>query len=239
MSLGIQLPIILFLLGPPPNPHVGPSVEAQQDPLFTWVSDVSMGAEYSDSHMVTRWVKSPTLQTVGANAEQQQVVADAVEHLNTTLALTPIKRIRVLSSARSGSADIVVHFAPQKDHYSITKRQNIKYFEEGNYSWFTVFYDGRGRIYRAYILIATDKLEGEDLRHHTLEMITNSLGPCNSSSTYKDSIHYTKGDDGGNAQQLSHKDEVLIWLIFNFVEPGSAWAEVRNAYLQHWPKEYR
>ena len=238
MALGPHLLILLALVGPP-DPLAGPMADARQDQLLAWVCDVSLGTEYGGSGaVVSRWVNSPTLEMVGANAEQRQMVTEIVKHVNETLALTPIKQIRVLSSARAGSANICVYFAPLKDFPTIAERHGFKYQGDSvAYNW--TFWDGQFRFTRAYILIAPDEFEDATLRHNTLESITKVLGFNNNSATYKDSIFYRKESDYGDAKELAHKDQVLIWLIYNYVEPGSGWAQVRDAYARRWPKEYR
>lgn len=212
-----------------------PSAHAQEDErVLRWIEEVVLRPEFGGSGKVcSRWVRSPSLSFFGATVEQEKLVAETVAHLNQTLAETPIQQIKLLKSNNT-NADILVYFAPLKEFPVFAQKHNFRYVE-GNYGYFWTFWNPGHEIERAYVLLASDKLQGKKLRHFALEEITQTLGLSNDSPIFPDSIFYAKGDDGGNAQQLSDLDKKLIRFFYNHVRPGAREAELRAAYWKYWP----
>lgn len=73
----------------------------------------------------------------------------------------------------------------------------------------------------AYVLLASDRLAGEEMRHFMFEELTQSFGFGNDSAVYSESIFYAKGLDGGNAQTLSALDRKLVKFVYEHLDPGS------------------
>jgi hypothetical protein len=212
------------------------SANVPDEQLQSWVEQVVLGPQYGgNGPVLSRWARSPSLSALGGTAEQQQIVSDVVAHINKTLALTPIKAIELLPVGRM-DADILVYLVPQDSFSSIAEKHNFKYVQ-GNVGYFWTFWDDAHQLTHAYVLVAADKLNGKSFRHHVLVDIARSLGPMNCSPTYSDSVFYRKGETSGNTQELSYRDRVLLWLVFNLIQPGDGQAEVRAAFQQHWPKK--
>lgn len=204
------------------------------DPVLRWVEGVTLGPEFGGGGKVcSRWVTAPTLSVFGGGDVQRKVVEDVLAHLNETLAETPIKKVELLPPDDE-SASVRVYFAPLAEFPSLAKKHNFKYVE-GNWGYFWTFWRNN-EINRAYVLLATDKLRGDTLRHFALEEITQTLGLMNDSPESPDSVFYSKWGDGGGAQQLSELDRKLIVFFYNHVRPGDGPAQVRAAYREHWPK---
>lgn len=222
--------LLLPLLAP-----ARPAAAQTPDEVLAWAATVILGPEYGgDGKVCSRWVKAPTLSVFGGTDEERAVVADTVKQINAVLADTPLKGIKPLGPGDE-RADIRVYFAPLADFPKLADRHAFKYVE-GNWGYFWTFWNGRREIDRAYVLLASDKLAGKRLRHFALEEITQCLGLMNDSPAFPDSIFYSKGDDGGDAQKLSELDAKLIRFFFTHIQPGDRQPEVRAAFRKHWPK---
>lgn len=198
-----------------------------------WAESVVVGTEFGGNGKFTaRWVKSPTLSVFNGTPTQENYVADVVSALNETLMHTPIKRIRPVD-ANTASADLHVYFLKLDDMPAQCKKLGFKH-TPGNWGLFNMFWNGDREIQRAYVLIATDKLQGKRMQHFLLEEITQSLGLACDSPEFEDSIFYEKNNDGGNAQKLSDRDQKLIRFFYNHVPAGSDAAAVRAALKKHW-----
>ena len=204
------------------------------DPVLRWVEGVTLGPEFGGAGKVcSRWVTTPTLSVFGGDDAQRKVVAEVLDHLNEALADTPIKKVELLPPGDE-SATVRVYFAPLGEFHALAKKHKFKYVE-GNWGYFWTFWSNN-EINRAYVLLASDKLGGTALRHFALEEITQTLGLSNDSPMFPDSLFYSKGSDGGNAQRLTELDRKLLVFFYNHVRPGDGPAEVRAAYREHWPK---
>jgi hypothetical protein len=208
---------------------------AQPEPrVARWVEGVILGPEFGGAGKVcSRWVRSPTLSVFGAKAPQKEILERTVEQLNEVLAKTPIKEIRLLGD-NDTSAEIRVYFAPLRQFPALAKQHGFPYVQ-GNWGYFWTFWNPRHEITRAYVLLATDKLTGDRLRHFALEEVTQSLGLSNDSAEFPESIFYSRGGDGGSATRLSDLDRKLIVFFYNHVAPGARAKEVRQATKKHWP----
>ena len=198
-----------------------------------WVEQVTLGGEYyaSRGKVSARWVKTPKLSVFGATSEQHEVVASTLAHLNDTLANTPINRIELINP-NDRSADIVVYFARLGKFHDLAKWHGFKYVE-GNWGYFYAF--SRGRIINgAIVLLASDKLRGNLLRHFTLEEITQSLGLFNDSWVFSESIFYA---GRSNTQHLSELDKKLIIFLYKHIQPGSNRRDVRVVFKKYWKDE--
>jgi hypothetical protein len=224
-GLGLAFLVVLAMSG---------TTSAQDNTRETrWAEQVLLGPEFGGSGKFTaRWVKAPSLSVFGGTPEHEKAVDAAVKDINRQLAATPVKGIRLLA-ANDASADIRVYFALLSEFPALGKKHAFTYVE-GNWGFFWMFWNGKREIYKAYVLLASDKLQGNRLTHFALEEITQVLGPSNDSPLYADSIFYSKNGDGGNAQTLSERDRKLIRFLYNHVHPGADQAELRAAFKKHW-----
>ncbi|GAN32504.1 MAG: hypothetical protein UZ01_00774 [Candidatus Brocadia sinica] len=211
-----------------------PSASAHpNDRVAHWVEQVILGPEFGGvGKICSRWVKTPRLSIFGASEQQQKVVTDVITHLNETLTKTPIKKIELLKATDVG-ADIQVYFAPLQDFPSLAKQHKFQYVQD-NWGYFWTFWNGRHEIESAFVLLASDKLQGKALQHFALEEITQSLGLSNDSPVFPESIFYAKGNNGGDVQQFSNLDKQLIVFFYNHIQPGATRGEVQAAFKKHW-----
>jgi hypothetical protein len=198
-----------------------------------WIQRVILGPEYGGSgEICSRWVRTPTLSVFGGDESREEIVQEVVVHLNETLGRTPIKRIMLLYPENT-RADISLYFAPVSEFPEIAAHHNFRY-TKGNQGYFWTWWNGRNEIYRGVILLSSDLLDRNRIRHYALEEITQVLGLSNDSPEYPESIFYSYYSDGGNAQSLSGRDRQLIHFFYNSISPGATRADVNSAYQRYW-----
>lgn len=198
-----------------------------------WIGTVLLGSEYNRKSLrCSRWVSSPTLSVIDADDAQRRTANEVVAHLNETLASTRIKRIRVVEPD-DYDAKILVRFAPLADLPEVAGRHSISY-TAGNMGYFFAYRNPAHQITRAVVLIASDKLEGDALRHFLLEEITQCLGPMNDSPIYRDSIFYSENFRPGDPTSLSERDKKLLLFLYRRVTPGANPASLLEAIKEHW-----
>jgi len=214
-------------------------LQAQPDErVQRWVEKILSGPEFGGTgkHTITMWVKpKPTMSVFGADAEQLRVVTAAVEHINETLAKTPLQGI-VLLKPNDPSAEIRMTFCNLKEMPAVAKQLGFRYVE-GNWGYFNYWYNARREHYKAHILMASDKLKGKWLRHYALEETIQVLGLVNDSDEFEDSIFYERNNITGDAQNLSPLDKKLIVFFFNYMRPGDTQADLRAKLAKHWGKD--
>ena len=203
-----------------------------EERVLRWVQEVVLRpASGGERTMTRRWARTPRLSILGGNAAQEKAVTEAVKRLNETLKKTFIKRI-VVSPANDSGADIQVIYAPLAKLPAVAKQLRIPSYEEGERSYQWSFWTKKGELTRSYVLLAADKLEGEELRHHALWGAVWALGLQNRSSAYPDSI-FAQSDE---VQRLSDLDRKLLVFVYNHVPPGSEDTAVAAAYRKYWSK---
>lgn len=195
-----------------------------------WAEEVALGTEFGGSgQVVARWASSPTLSVMqGTEAER----ADLLELVPQLGALMSPLSIQVVDDG-DASADIQVHFAPLATFAGIGQQNGFAYVP-GNWGYFHMFWDGGHALTRTYVLIATDVLQGDDLRHFTFEETTQSLGLASDSALFSDSIFYASASDGGDATELSALDAKLVRFVYTELQPGDGKAELDAAFDASW-----
>jgi hypothetical protein len=131
------------------------------------------------------------------------------------------------------TAKIKVFYAAQAEFPSIGTDNGFTYVE-GNAGYFHAFWNSDFEIDRVFVLLASDKLSGDSLRHFTFEELTQSFGPARDSDLYSDSVFFADGSDGGSATQLSGLDRKLLTFLYTQLRPGDDQLKVQRAFDQHW-----
>lgn len=200
-----------------------------------FASKVCLGPEYGKRKAVcSRWITSPGLSVLGASREEKEVVENAVAEINAALQHTDIAI--EIGDDNSENAQIKVYCASYREFPKIAKANNFRY-HPGNIGYFWTFWNSKHQIYRAVVLLASDRLEGDRRKHFVLEEITQCLGLSNDSQEYEDSIFYQKDRDGGRATCLSDLDKKLIHFFYKHVSPGFNKRRFMRALRSHWPEK--
>jgi hypothetical protein len=226
----IVLTMLLIVALPATSRAEDPDVDIE---FIEWAQQVLLGPEFGgdDAEAVARWDRLPTASVIGATQEQAAVVGDVVVAINAALqGVSPRQQLK-LGEPENDSASLVVIFAPLEEFAEISERHGFPY-AEGNWGYFWMFWDADRTIDRAVVLLASDRLYGNELRHFAFEEITQSLGPANDSPVYADSVFYTdgeNGEDGGAALTLSAEDRRLLKLLYGKLHPGDKAETVRAA----------
>jgi len=154
-----------------------------------------------------------------------------VDHLNETLAHTPLKRIEIVAP-KDAEANIHVYFTPLRELPDVARMYGFEY-QAGSATLFWSFWNARREMTRTILLVATDQVEGKALHHGLLQQLTRSLGPMNFSQRDASSIFCLQENKPGPTE-LSAKDRALLRFFFNHLSPGDTPEQVRHAMRQHW-----
>lgn len=199
-----------------------------------FVGEVLVGHEYDNQDLVAmKWDRSPQLSLFGASPAETRVVKSCVRKINSALEETDIQ-IEMLD-AEDDDATLKVYFAPLAQFREIAKKEGIAYFDN-NDGYFFVRWKRKYAIDSAVVLLASDRMEGNQLKHFAMEEITQSLGLPGDSKHFKDSLFYESiaEDDFGSATNLSRLDAKLLRFLYQKVESGSHPVEVGILMEKHW-----
>jgi len=211
-------------------------VSAQENAELRWIEDVVLGPEYGGTGAIcARWVRTPSLSVLEGSELERRVIAECIGEINRALAATPIREI-ALDRPGNHRADIVVYCVPLKRFPELARKHGFPYVE-GNLGYFWTFWNERHEIQFGIVLLASDALAGQTLRHFALEEMTQVLGLSGDSPVFSESIFYSRGDDGGTAEHLSTMDTQLIEFYYRHIAPGSRTAEVRIACWRYWGRD--
>lgn len=195
-----------------------------------WAEQVTLGTEFGgDGQVVARWTQSPTLSVISGTAADR---ADLLELVPTLSALMAPLSIQVVGDGDT-SAKIQVHFTDLASFDSIAQANSFSYVP-GNWGYFYMFWNSNHELTKTFVLIATDKLSGDKLRHFTFEEMTQSLGLASDSSIFDDSVFYASGSDGGSATELSALDQKLVEFVYTDLQPGDGKAQLDAAFDAYW-----
>lgn len=201
---------------------------ANAEQVKGWARQVALGTEYgTGAKVIARWDTSPTLSVVQGAASDRVHLDELVPLLNQELGKTQIK---VVADGDEG-AHIRVYFVPLADFDGIGQKHGFPVVP-GNHGYFYMFWDQNHALTKTFVLLATDKLSGDQLRHYTFEELTQSLGLASDSDVFEDSIFYASGFDGGDATELSSLDERLVRFVYSRTEPGDDAAAFDAAFDQ-------
>jgi hypothetical protein len=131
----------------------------------------------------------------------------------------------------NATAKLKVFYAAQAEFPSIGTANGFSYVE-GNAGYFHAFWNSDFEIDRAFVLLASDKLSGDSLRHFTFEEMTQAFGPARDSDLFNDSVFFADGEDGGSATQLSALDRKLVTFLYTQLRSGDDQHKVQQAFIE-------
>jgi hypothetical protein len=209
--------------------HAG---ESPRTKIKRFVQQVILEPEFGSNRKVAaRWTAPPALSVFGATPEEKAVVEEVVRTINPSLK-PAIGEIQLLPDS-SETATIKVYFALLHDFAKIARRNNATY-KRGNWGYFWMFWDDKNAITSTIVLLASDKLAGNQLKHFAFEENTQSLGLAEDSDEFRDSIFYSRGGDGGDATRPSPLDlQVLAW-FYQQIQPGDNRKAVSEKFDKTW-----
>ena len=210
------------------------AAEPSRSKIKRFVQKVVLGPEYGNAaNVVSRWRTAPTVSVYDSTPNQKETVNEVLLIINSCLKPL-IGEIHLLSDNNS-TANIKIFFAPQRDFRKIAREYNFRY-NSGNWGYCWMFWDSKNCITSAVVLLASDKLSGNMLRHFAFEEIIQSLGLAQDSDEFPESIFYEKGKDGGSATVPSELDLQLLYFFYQHVEPGDTRKTIDKKFEMFWPK---
>ncbi len=215
-------------------PPLEASAQQIDSDVARFVGEVVVGHEYSSQNLVAmKWSTKAQLSVFGATPNQSRVVERCVRKLNTALADTDM-RIEIME-AENHDATLKVYLAPLADFAKIVEQEKISY-AENNHGYFYIRWNQDYHITSAVVLLASDQLQEERLKHFAMEEITQTLGLPGDSKRFKSSLFYedSERDDFGSARTLSGLDAKLLRFLYQKVKPGTHPVELGILMAEHW-----
>lgn len=226
------VPVVPEPTPPPPTPQTSEDRET----VRRWVKEVVLGYEFaptgkSRAGLVARWTKDVRITVMKGTSSEKALVVELAKTLDELL--DPAGRsVEVVGDGDTG-AEIKVWFTGSAAFDGLAKANGFKHVA-GNDGYFYTFWNARFELERAYVLLATDKLSGDTLRHFTFEEITQALGSSTDSAVFSDSIFFADGSDGGKAADLGGRDRKLVSFLYTHLRPGDDRVKVDAAFDAHW-----
>lgn len=211
---------------------------------LAWIEDIVLRPYFALQKSETgtrRWSVAPKLTVVGGTRNQQQIVAEVVQHLNETLKHTPLKGIEVLSPNHP-SATLLVFFVrksalPAKATQFGQPRDVVKLMTKQKWTaacWIREDAAKKCAIQSAVVLVSSDKADAGRLRHNLVTTLCYDLGLMSFSKQQPSSVFYRDGDKRNRAEKLTAKDQQLLIWFYKYVPAGTV--TVNQLYEDHWEK---
>lgn len=199
-----------------------------------WAMQVALGAEFgSDKKVVSRWERAPSVSVFGATPAQKAVIEEVFATLKPVL--EPVTGRILMLRDEDDRASMKIYFADLADLPKIAREKKIGY-EEDNWGFCWMEWNGGHVVTSSYVLLAGDKLKGRSLRHFAYEEIIQSFGLATDSDEFEDSIFFARGEDGGRAERPSSLDLALLHWLYRYVQPGDDKEAFSKRFDQTWPE---
>lgn len=180
-------------------------------------------AEYDkeNTDALRRWAQPLVVFIEEDRTDQDQATLSAFfEQLNHRLVNFP----GVSLTESQEQANVTVRFAPLD---MLGELDSI--YVEGNWGFFSFWYNDFGEITNAQVLIANDVTSQRERNHLLLEEFTGLLGLPNDIDSPDDSILYQPWT---TTQDLSTLDWQLLNLLYDSrLHPGMTWAQAKAALM--------
>jgi hypothetical protein len=180
-----------------------------------YFAEVALGTEFGDSApVVSRWGRPVRIKVNGSpTAADRQTLRSVIGEVNS-----------ILGEERL----LLVEREPNLNLYFVPRARFIDYdpdYVPGNEGFASVFWDGDHRIYRAIVLITTERITQRERSHLIREELTQSLGLLKDSFKYPDSIFYQPWTDTQTYADIDRK--IIRMLHLPAIKPGMSEIEVR------------
>ncbi len=180
---------------------VAPRTGGYTAPEIDYLQAIAFGFEYGGAAAVIRkWGVNPRIRVFGTpTTEDMAVLEDVISDLNLLMEEVQVELV-------DSDPTVEVHFAPIAQFPSI-----LPSYVEGNWGYFSVWFDGASRIYKSVVLLASDVADQEDRNHLLREEVTQMLGLAKDSGAYPNSIFY---QGWTTTQSYDPIDEALIEMLY-------------------------
>lgn len=198
-----------------------------------FVETVILHSEYGNKEEgCQQWIKSPTVAIFNGSDQARGVLQTAVLELNEILFGTRMSL--KLSKRPTNNADIKIIIAPYSQFPEIARQHGFEYVKP-NWAFFYIW-SKKFIIFRAVILIASDKYNDSQRQFYTRQELTQALGLMSDSDLFPSSIFYEKKGQRRSdpATTFSDLDKRLIRFYYLHIKPGDQREDVRRAFDLYW-----
>jgi len=184
-----------------------------------YLLEIALGVEFGDSGSVIRkWSGEVRISVFGSPMEEDLTTLDNV--INDINELT---REQVTLQVANESPDITIWFVPLSEMHQYEKNYVL-----GNWGFFWTWWTSSNEIYRANVLISSDKPSQKERNHLIREELTQSLGLMNDSWTYRDSIFY---QGWTTVQEYSDIDRKIVEMLYlKKIQSGSNREQIKSIF---------
>lgn len=176
--------------------------------------EIAFGSEYGESEAtIKKWANDLKIKVNGQPTSHDLATLDKViAELNSLIPGVQLQRSNL-------GANVEIYFVPESEF--------IKYepnYVPTNYGFFWVWWNSLSEIYKARILITTEKVTQKERSHLIREELTQCLGLMNDSRRYEDSIFY---QDWSDTQEYATIDRDIIKILYRGdIETGMTKSQV-------------
>lgn len=197
---------------------------------LAWATRVCVSAEYGfPRNRVVKWARPVRVSVIQGQANSD--VIDVIDTLNDQLKGSPVSVELVPYPDKS--ADIELYMTELNNFTSIARENKFNYVK-GNWGYVYCFWNKEYEINKAYVLIATDVLEGVRLRHFIFEEMVQGFGLLNDSRTYTDSIFFSGNQYDLLIDSLSERDKKLVRFLYSKLNAGDTKQQFEQAFIESW-----
>ncbi len=199
------------------NPLVSQELYTQDQ--IDYFLEIAMGSEFGRaSPVVRKWTRDVRIKAIGSPTDKDRMTLNRViEDIN---AIIGRRKLRI----NERRPDVEIYFVPESD-FTIYEPN----YRPTNFGYFWIWWNGSSEIYRARIMISTDRITQEERSHLIREELTQILGLMKDSWTYKESIFY----QGWTATTAyAEIDKVCIEILYRSeISPGMTRRQVEAVLL--------
>lgn len=165
--------------------------------------EIALGSEYGlGDFTVKKWVDDIRIELIGHPTEaDRQTVQAVLADINDLIGL----QVKIHQVSENGN--VKVHFIPHSEFYQFEPNGIVFY---GGFFW--SWWNYAGEIFRARVVIGSDRIEQIHRDHLIREELTQILGLMNDSNRYQSSIFY---QGHSLTQEFSEMDKTIIRLLYN------------------------
>ena len=196
-------------------------VSTDGPPAVEYFYEVAFGGEFASSELALhKWSRDIRIKVHGKpTADDLDTLSQVVGDLNDLVAGLTIR-------IEETNANVDLYFVPESEFLSIESK-----YISTNYGFFRVWWDRKGSIHKARILISSKGITQKQRSHLVREELTQILGLLNDSWRYPDSIFY---QGWTSVNEYTALDRTLIsWLYLPELISRMSPSQTRRALQQH------
>ncbi len=190
-----------------------------------WATQVLLKPEYGNAKSaVRRWKSPPRISIFGGDEKHKKIVESSIKKINSVLGQTRFGKIKLVDDDDQ-EAELRVYLTSVRNFLAIAKKHEFK-IPQYNEGYFALKWDSKNELLEGQVLIAIDRLRGQQLEHIVLEEITQALGPTNDSDMFRSSIFFS---GRSFPTDLSERDKILLKMLYTNLKPNDKKSQVERA----------